>query len=205
MCTICDRVKASFEVKDPTLKSLPIVGMFHRQTVWRNGSCKSAKRGFESTVSSLTDIIGNRFLCWIAMGYRMSRQASLAGYSPYFLLFGRWPIVGARVRDVLHTVVDLDSPQVWATVVEERARLFREEMPIAFNNLAIAQHRYMLRYAHKRSGDHTPKLRRFAAGDGVYLKRQKADSMDPRVDRLILRVVSVGSGGSLVLEGRDKK
>jgi hypothetical protein len=25
-------------------------------------------------------------LCWIAMGYRMSRQNSLAGYSPYFLL-----------------------------------------------------------------------------------------------------------------------
>ncbi|GAQ93493.1 hypothetical protein KFL_015770010, partial [Klebsormidium nitens] len=90
-CTVCDRVKASFEVKDPTLKPLPIMGMFYR-----------------------------------------------------------WPIVGARVRDVLHTVVDLDSPQVWATVVEERARLFREEMPIAFNNLAIAQHRDMLRYAHKR-------------------------------------------------------
>ena len=112
----------------------------------------------------------DRFLCWIAMGYRMSRQASLAGYSPYFLLFGRWPIVGAKVRDVLHTVVDLDDPQVWANVVQERARLFREEMPIAFNNLAIAQHRDILRYAHRRSGDHTPKLRRFAAGDLVILE-----------------------------------
>ncbi|GAQ91782.1 DNA/RNA polymerase superfamily protein [Klebsormidium nitens] len=66
-CTVCDRVKASFEVKDPTLKPLPIMGMFYR-----------------------------------------------------------WPIDGARVRDVLHTVVDMDSSQVWATVVEERARLFRE-------------------------------------------------------------------------------
>jgi hypothetical protein len=54
------------------------------------------------------------FLCWIAMGYCMSRQRSLGGYSPYFLLFGRWPIVWASVRDVLLKVVDLDSPAEWA-------------------------------------------------------------------------------------------
>jgi hypothetical protein len=35
-------------------------------------------------------------------------------------------------------VVDLDNPQTWARVVKERARLFEKEMPIAFNNLAIA-------------------------------------------------------------------
>jgi hypothetical protein len=52
----------------------------------------------------------DRYLCRIAMGYRMICQASLAGYSPYFLLFGRWPIVGAKVRDVLASVVDLDDP-----------------------------------------------------------------------------------------------
>jgi hypothetical protein len=38
-----------------------------------------------------------RFLCWIAMGYHMSHQRSLGGYSPYFVLFGRSPIVGASV------------------------------------------------------------------------------------------------------------
>jgi hypothetical protein len=139
------------------------------------------------------------------MGYRMSRQASLAGYSPYFLLFGKWPIVGAKVRDILAAVVDLDDPQVWGRVVEDRAQLFKREMPIGFNNLAIAQHRDVLRYAHRRSGDYQPKLHRFAAGNLVYLKRQKTDSMHPRVGRLILTVVSAGSGGRLVLEGRDKK
>jgi hypothetical protein len=147
----------------------------------------------------------DHYLCWIAMGYRMSRQASLAGYLPYFLLFGGWPIVRAKVRDVLAAVVDLDDPQVWGRVVEDRAQLFKREMPIAFNNLAIAQHRDVLCYTHRRSGDHQPKLHRFAAGDLVYLKRQKADSMDPRVGRLILRVVSAGSGGRLVLERRNKK
>jgi transposase InsO family protein len=92
-------------------------------------------------------------LCWIAMGYRMSRQNSLAGYSPYFLLFGRWPIVGTAIKKVYSKVVDLDDPKTWARVVEERARLFEREMPIAFQNLAIAQHRDTLRYEHTRAGD----------------------------------------------------
>jgi hypothetical protein len=78
-------------------------------------------------------------------------------------------------------------------------------MPIAFNNLAVAQHRDMLRYTKTRSGTFAPKLQRFVAGDFVYPKRQKADSLDPRVGRLVLRVKSVDSGGRLVLEGRDKK
>jgi hypothetical protein len=36
-CTVCDRVKANFEVKDPTLKPLPIMGMFYR---WGVDLCK---------------------------------------------------------------------------------------------------------------------------------------------------------------------
>jgi hypothetical protein len=109
-------------------------------------------------------------LCWIAMGYRMSRQNSLAGYSPYFLLFGRWPIVGTAIKKVYSKVVDLDDPKTWARVVEERAKLFEWEMPIAFQNLAIAQHHDTLRYAHTRVGDYKPKLKWFEAGDLVYLK-----------------------------------
>jgi hypothetical protein len=139
------------------------------------------------------------------MGYCMSPQRSLEGYSPSFLLFGRWPIVGASVRDVLQKVVNLDSPEEWVRLVNERAKVFERHMPIAFNNLAVAQHWDMLRYTKTRSGTFEPKLQRFVAGDFVYLKRQKADSLDPRVGRLVLRVKSVGSGGRLVLEGRDRK
>jgi hypothetical protein len=69
--------------------------------------------------------------------------------------------------------VDLDSPEEWTRLVNERAKVFERHMPIAFNNLAVAQHRDMLRYTKTRSGTF--------AGDFVYLKRQKADSLDPRV------------------------
>jgi hypothetical protein len=113
-------------------------------------------------------------LCWIAMGYRMSRQNSLAGYSPYFLLFGRWAIIGTAIKKVYSKVVDFDNSQTWARVVEKRARLFEKEMPIAFNNLAIAQHRDTLRYAHTRLGDYKPNLKRFEVGDLVYLHGPRA-------------------------------
>jgi transposase InsO family protein len=43
----------------------------------------------------------DQFLPWIAMGYRMSRQTSLTGISPYFLLFGRHPVVRSRVWDII--------------------------------------------------------------------------------------------------------
>jgi hypothetical protein len=70
------------------------------------------------------------------MGYCMSPQRSLGEYLPFFLLFGRWPIVGASVRGVLQKVVDQDSPAEWARLINERAKVFEKHVPIAFNNLA---------------------------------------------------------------------
>jgi hypothetical protein len=37
-------------------------------------------------------------------------------------------------------VVDLDSPTTWARVIVERAALFKRVMPMAMENLSIAQH-----------------------------------------------------------------
>jgi hypothetical protein len=114
-------------------------------------------------------------------------------------------IVGASVRDVLQKVVDLDSPEEWVRLINERAKVFERHMPIAFNNLAVAQHRDMLRYTKTRSETYELKLQRFVAGDFVYLNWQQADSLDLRVGRLVLKVKSVGSGGRLILEGHDRK
>ncbi len=84
----------------------------------------------------------------IAMGYKMSKHASLSHFTPYFLLFGKHPIPPSSIVAQMDQVVDLDSPATWARVIIERATLFKRVMPMAMENLSIAQHRDTLQYAH---------------------------------------------------------
>ncbi len=79
-------------------------------------------------------------LPYIAIGYKMSKHASLSHFSPYFLLFGRHPIPPSSIVVQMYQVVDLDSPTTWARVIIERVILFRKVMPMAMENLSIAQH-----------------------------------------------------------------
>jgi hypothetical protein len=79
-------------------------------------------------------------LPYIAMGYRMSKHTSLSHFSPYFLLFGRHPIPPPSIVAQMDQVMDLDFPSIWAKVIAERAALFRRVMPMAMENLSIAQH-----------------------------------------------------------------
>ena len=142
-------------------------------------------------------------LPWIAMGYRFSRQASLSSFSPYQLLYGREPVLPSAVREKLHPVVDLDDPEVWAQTLQDRAEYFRKAMPMALENLAIAQHRDTLRYARIRSGAYRPQLRRFRVGDYVYLQREAPTTLDVKAGRTILRVKDILPSGVLLLEGKD--
>jgi hypothetical protein len=59
----------------------------------------------------------------IAMGYRMSKHASLSHFSPYFLFFGRHPIPPPSIAVQMDQVMDLDSLTTWAKVITERATL----------------------------------------------------------------------------------
>ena len=127
-------------------------------------------------------------LPWLAMGYRFSRQASLAAFSPYYLLFGREPELPLAIRRETMDVVDLDDPQVWSRVCAERALLFQRVMPIAFDNLAVAQHRDTLRYATIRGGGYRPRVRRFDPGDYVYLQQTAPTPLDVTAGRIILCV-----------------
>jgi hypothetical protein len=77
---------------------------------------------------------------YIAMGYKMPKHASLSHFSPYFLLFERHPIPPSSIAAQMDQVVDLDSPTTWAKVIAERVALFRRVMPMAMENLSIAQH-----------------------------------------------------------------
>jgi hypothetical protein len=66
-------------------------------------------------------------------------------------------------------VVDLDSLATWVKVIAEKAAIFKRVMPMAMENLSIAQHRDTLRYAHTRGGSYKPKVRQFDVGDFMYL------------------------------------
>jgi hypothetical protein len=87
-------------------------------------------------------------LLWIAMGYRFSKQAFLASFSPYYLLFGRHPILSKAIQTDTDTIfANMDNPDTWALVSEQRADLFKCVMLMALENLSIAQHRDTLCYA----------------------------------------------------------
>jgi hypothetical protein len=72
-------------------------------------------------------------LPYIAMGYKMSKHASLFHFSPYFLLFGKHPIPPSSIAIQMDQVADLDSPATWVRVIIERIALFKRVMPMAMN------------------------------------------------------------------------
>jgi len=96
-------------------------------------------------------------------------------------------------------VVNLDSLATWARVIVKRAALFKRVMPMAMENMSIAQHRDTLRYAHTRGGSYKPKVKQFDVGDFVYLQRQPNDTLDTFFDRIILRIKAIRSWGVLEL------
>jgi hypothetical protein len=118
-------------------------------------------------------------LPWIAMGYRFSKQASLASFSPYYHLFGRYPVLPKAIRTDVDTVsANMDNPDTWALVSEQCADLFKRVMPMALENLSIVQHRDTLQYAMIRGGGYRPQVRRFQPGDYVYLQQTAPTTLD---------------------------
>jgi hypothetical protein len=131
---------------------------------------QTCKKGFRKICLTRNKEDWNLALPYIAMGYKMSKHASLSHFSPYFLLFGRHPIPQSSIVAQMDQVVDLDSPTTWAKVIAERAALFKRVMPMAMENLSIAQHQDTLRYAHTRGGNYKPKVKQFDVSDFVYLQ-----------------------------------
>jgi hypothetical protein len=105
----------------------------------------------------------------IGHGILIQFQASLASFSPYFLLYDRDPDLPTTIRRESSEVVNLDDSKMCLKVCSQRAELFRRLMPATFDNLAIAQHRDTLWYATFRGGGYRPSIRRFHVGDYVYL------------------------------------
>ncbi len=77
-------------------------------------------------------------------------------------------------------------------------------MPMAMENLSIAQHQDTLWYAHKRSGSYKPKVRQFDVGDFVYFQRQPNDILNTSSSRTNLRIKVIKPLGVLELQGADR-
>jgi hypothetical protein len=138
------------------------------------------------------------------MGYNMSKQKSL-GFSPYYLLYGRFPDVPGVTRHVLEEPLDFDDEAVVTMMIRRRADLFKRLMPSAMNNLKTAQHRDRIRYRQRRSGQYVPKMRRYEVGDYVYLAREVDDTLQTELGRSVLQVKEVRPNDTYVLTGTDGK
>jgi hypothetical protein len=53
-------------------------------------------------------------------------------------------------------LVNMDDPNMWAQVCEQRVDLYKKMMPMALENLCIAQHRDTMRYDTIRGGGYRP-------------------------------------------------
>jgi hypothetical protein len=140
-------------------------------------------------------------LPWVMLGYNASPQAA-TGLSPYQLMHAVTPIVPPAIKERLEQPVDFDNSDAAVADFLARARLVKDRCVMAGDNLRIAQHRDTLRYAKLRSGTYTPQLRRYLAGDYVWVKRKDKQGLDIAAKPLILRVAEVRPSGVLILQGR---
>ena len=144
------------------------------------------------------------FLPWLSLGYNCSRQQS-TGFSPYFMLHGVEPVIPPAIKTRMDPMLELssDSLDLDSASLLDRVEAIQQAGVLAGGNLLIAQHRDTLRYANVRSGSYTPRLRRFAVGDYVYLQvGQTNHRLDTSHYSSILRVQELLPSGNLLLVGR---
>jgi hypothetical protein len=103
------------------------------------------------------------------MGYKFSWQASLASFSPYFILFNcDFELPTSICHDIM-VVMNLNDLTKWFWACEQKTTLFKCVMPMAMENLTIVQHWDTLQYAPICGNGYWPQIRRFKPRDFVYL------------------------------------
>ena len=142
----------------------------------------------------------DQILPYVAMGYRMSKQKAV-GYSPYFLMFGRDPILQSRL---LGEALTIDPTEEELSVfLNERGEAFKRVMPLAMRNLAIAQQRDKERYRLVRGGGWDRPKATFQPGDYVMIRQVTENTLQAPSRPHVLRIVELKDSGVVVMEGSD--
>ncbi|CAI7806367.1 unnamed protein product [Closterium sp. NIES-53] len=149
----------------------------------------------------------DRDLWWVLAGYRFAKQAALKNLSPYHLLYGRDPVVPIDAPKLLYAIIEADEPNLWAKLAHKRAKYLKELTRAALNNLHVAQLRDTSRYQQRKAAGMGGKGDKVVAGQEVYLRKAKHDTLDLAVgtERWKVKEVrdsGVTSGMGLVLGGR---
>ena len=81
--------------------------------------------------------------------------------------------------------------------------MFRQVLPLAMRNLAIAQHRDKTRFRVANTPPWDREKEAVGAGDFVLVKRPTVASLDVPTRPRILKVVRLKESGVVVLQGQD--
>ena len=152
----------------------------------------------------------DEWMPWLALGYRCSPQKS-TGFSPYYLMYGVHPCVPPAIMERFEAHLDFDgSEQVrekLERVMYNRSRAIQDACVSAGHNLAIAQHRDTLRYAHTRSGEHLTYRRPFQVGDYVYIRRllPLRSTLQVVSMPIVWRIVEINPIGTAILRSHTGK
>ena len=87
--------------------------------------------------------------------------------------------------------------------LNERGQVFREVMPLAMRNLAIAQNRDREQYRRVRGSGWDRPMVSFKVGDYVLVGRQTKGTLDISTHPGVLQVTEVRSAGVLEFQGSD--
>eukprot|EP00877_Chromochloris_zofingiensis_P012904 jgi/Chrzof1/7868/Cz02g39130.t1 len=163
-------------------------------------SIKNALKKHIATTKQADD--WEEYLCWIGHGYNCAPQ-SASGFSPYFVLYARHPVITPAVKQVLEEPLSLQDTSVAAASLLKRAAAAERAGIIISSNLKIAQHRDSQRYAKVRGGGYLPRIYKYQPGDFVYVKRSNKNSTLQIAARLeIYQIVELRDSGAVIVRGK---
>ncbi|CAI5959363.1 unnamed protein product [Closterium sp. NIES-64] len=192
-----------------------IAEAFEEMVITRFGACGEADGLTERLVQTVKKglrVYGeahkgdwDKNLAWVMAGYRFSKQAALKGVTPYYLRFGKHPILPVGAPKVLTESVSAGTADKWVALSDTRATYLRKMLPAVMESLKVAQLRDIHRYKQRQLAQLQGREQPVEEGCEVYVQRAKRDGLDVGVSQQRWTVKEVRDSGVLMLEGEKGK